>query len=518
MQIKTMKEIITSGGEHFPIYIGFAKASELLQHAEVPNFSDTTPNYEIAQSILQTPVEKWQRPLIREKKEAITRLFSDQGSYMPNPVLLSENCHNPNTGISTVQHMNLGHASGMETLNIPPPQTKDGKKIFPLWIIDGQHRITGLGAPDCKQNQDKIPVVLLLNLGSNSYDGASLAKIFAHVTTEATALQPLHNEWLTYAFKLGPKYSQREEERQAMLTTSRLCRMTQTKQGARNPFYNTIKFNDKLDDTNTFLGKPYDCNILQTIICKHYYGQTAQKGYLTPEDLADRIVDAFNSLSTVVVNRDQSVFFGKNNHAQSIMCDAFLTGVFSHLLNKNKAATRQDWDSLLATLNFLGTDWNFHQHVDQNKKWVPKSKQLAIAVFKQAFEDGTLPNKSLNLWDILSGDNLSIELQFKSLRNETIVRSSELSHTVTLGSVKTLPIGRRKYMRVINPTINAKHIKIFGATDVKRDSPFSDRGFKFLPPNFDSTDPVQRKIEFEIEFTLYGGQTHSTKIVIQDWQ
>ena len=78
-------------------------------------------------------------------------------------------------------------------LEIPIPGSGQSP---PLWIIDGQHRITGLGDSKCKQRDNPIPVVFLLNDGGSSYNGRNLAKIFAQVTTEATPLAKLHKEWL----------------------------------------------------------------------------------------------------------------------------------------------------------------------------------------------------------------------------------------------------------------------------------------------------------------------------------
>ena len=64
---------------------------------------------------------------------------------------------------------------------------------MPLWIIDGQHRINGLGNENCTQNDNPIPVVFLINSGGTFYNGANLAKIFAQVTTAATPLGNLHD-------------------------------------------------------------------------------------------------------------------------------------------------------------------------------------------------------------------------------------------------------------------------------------------------------------------------------------
>lgn len=89
--INTLESSIKSGPKDYPIFIGFLEASELLKIAEVPNFAANTPHLDIAGHVLSPPVKDWQRPLIVEKKKAISSVYDDTGEFMPNPVLLSGN-------------------------------------------------------------------------------------------------------------------------------------------------------------------------------------------------------------------------------------------------------------------------------------------------------------------------------------------------------------------------------------------------------------------------------------------
>lgn len=59
-----------------------------------------------------------------------------------------------------------GISTGMKVIDITQPTNGTPP---PLWIIDGQHRITGLGETGCAQKDNFIPVVLLLNNGGNFY-------------------------------------------------------------------------------------------------------------------------------------------------------------------------------------------------------------------------------------------------------------------------------------------------------------------------------------------------------------
>ena len=214
MNIICLKEIVKSGPKYYPIYIGFIEAKEILSVSKVPNFSENDHDKDLAKNLLKRPVEKWQRPLIKKKRENITNTFNDSGEFMPNPVLLSENPNARNVNIEATPLVIKGQATDFWDVKIP-----DNKNA--LWIIDGQHRITGLGHDDCKQNQNKIPVVLLLNGDDNFYTPIDFAKIFAQVTTKATSLNDLHKEWMQYSFDMD-KYSNVMNSK-AMRSVVELC-------------------------------------------------------------------------------------------------------------------------------------------------------------------------------------------------------------------------------------------------------------------------------------------------------
>ena len=86
--LKCLKEVVTSGTRRFPLFIGFATPEDLSRLAEAPSFRKTTSNRAIAENVLKPPVEDWQRPLDPTRVDRISRLFSQPGTLMPNPVLL----------------------------------------------------------------------------------------------------------------------------------------------------------------------------------------------------------------------------------------------------------------------------------------------------------------------------------------------------------------------------------------------------------------------------------------------
>lgn len=210
------KQII-SGGNCYPIFVGFMSAEDILKIAKVPSFEHSTKNEAIATHVLTPPVKEWQRPLDTFRRDRIASVFDNTGEFMPNPVLLSENVLENISTINILPKTLVGNVtSDSWIVEIEEPNQNQEK---PLWIIDGQHRINGLAISAQKGNS--IPVVLLLSKGMNYYDGPTLAKIFAQVTTAAEKLDDIHNEWLTYSFSLG-KYRNDANLSKAMQAVAKL--------------------------------------------------------------------------------------------------------------------------------------------------------------------------------------------------------------------------------------------------------------------------------------------------------
>ena len=197
IRIPALRETIESGELSYPIYLALMQADVISGIADVPSYSETTTNADIASNVSTIPVKEWQRPRIRDKVRAIRRLFSNSGEFMPNPVLVGESPHasvKPRVAPLLVG----GDSTSVWELEIDQGPSGSEK---PLWILDGQHRIAGLS--ESAQPSNPVPVVFLLNEGSNHYSADTLAKIFAHVTMSATPLGTLHREWLSYAFNLN---------------------------------------------------------------------------------------------------------------------------------------------------------------------------------------------------------------------------------------------------------------------------------------------------------------------------
>lgn len=519
MQIQALEQIVTSGSQSFPIYIGFLKAEDLLRVAEVPNFKKNTPNSDISSNVLNPPVKEWQRPLIEDKKDRIIQTFDGTGEFMPNPVLVAERC----IGAAPVITINeLKAAGGISTpVKVIDIQEPALGQLPPLWIIDGQHRVSGLGDTSCIQKDNYIPVVLLLNNGGNFYNGRNLAKIFAQVTTEATPLAPLHKEWLTFAFQLAG-YSAGSPANKAMEAVANLCKTPHnTLNNKANGFHDDIRFNDELTAAPKFLGHQYDCKDLSATIATYYYSETASFGHLPPSDLACQVSMAFESLKRCVrAPHKSSVFFGDNKHCHKIMIDAFLVGALTYLRTLNGKPLEADWDQLLKTLNFHLTDWNFQQHVNTSSRWVDKSKVLAFDVFAWIFSNASLPLKVTDIWDFLSGDQLFINMEYKHINSSgNAIKNNSYKEQYWRGDKKTVPMDKRKYFKVLDRSINAKHIELFDEKSSPADPvTFKASGEYLRLPKVDPAKLSQDPLVLKIKCTLYGGNEEQIEIKLAGWK
>ena len=524
VKIHTLREFISSGSTRYPVFIGFATAADLLTIAEAPAFTKTTNHHVIATNVLTPPVIQWQRPLIDTKIDEIMATFSDHGEFMPNPVLVAERGEGADSGIELPEQLKASDGVLTEVFVVEIPVPAEGQPR-PLWIIDGQHRIKGLGDAKCLQNSNMVPVVLLLNVSTKKvYNGGVLAKLFAQVTTESTPLQPLHKHWLTYAFKLSPFNADRDLA-MAMETVATLCKTPLNSITSKsNNFYDDIAFNDAKATSSRFLGKQYQCDDLSGIIAKWYYRKASLLGYLTPAELAMQIDIAFDELvGQVPAPHDKSVFFGKNNYCHKIMIDAFMIGVLTYLLKQKKTPTTKDWHSLLNTLAFSQTDWNFEQHVKTKTRWTDKSGALAECVFEDAFGTAQLPPNVNTLWDFLNGDQLRIKLQFRYVgkKNHSKVDSSEIE--IGIGTRRTIPMNGRKWFRVLpnaaGRSLNAMHLEIVdGKSSPSAPRVFKDTGEYLRPPKVSKLDPSQTPLHLEIKCFLYGGNEQIIHCSLAGWE
>ena len=259
-----VKGEVTIHSRTYVMYTGFMTPNELIEFADVPSFGTKDTHIKIAQNLDNDPVADWQRPMdptrledIRKSVDSAIAKNDSNDSLMANPVLIGRSDLIPkvpkkdDTNIVAEQYQisvkkAKVSAEGVFELNI---FKKDNTK--PLWILDGQHRIHGLGQSPHVTNEkgvkiavndsivadEVIPVVFVID---KSYNPKFLAKIFTEVTTQAQKMSSIHEDWMQYAFDMEPYH--KPLQKYAMDVVMKLCK-TQKVDSISNDFYDSIQFN-----------------------------------------------------------------------------------------------------------------------------------------------------------------------------------------------------------------------------------------------------------------------------------
>lgn len=511
--ISCLRQEIISGPNRYPVFVGFASAADILQLAEAPAFSPHTSHSDISNNILTPPVKDWQRPLNDARVHAISCVYNDSGELMPNPVLLCENVLLSHSNITIAQQLSGAIPTNIWQVQIGLSQQGTPK---PLWILDGQHRINGLAAS--AQRNNAIPVVLLLNQNAHAYSGPLVAKLFAQVTTAAAPLDELHDEWLTFAFKLRTYANSNPgapAEAKAMQAVAELCRKPTFGGNVANPFHNQIRFNDHSSASCGPLpgGFHYDCVELKEIIHRGYYAVSSPSGgHLAPEQVAEQVALAFIALTQKVAAPQQdSVFFGDSKHEQRIMQDAYLFGVLQRII---ALGARHDWAALLDALKFPVTNWNFSWVGTLNGAVGKISRDLAINVLVTAFKAGALPTASGTLSDYLKGNDAELEIAFSPLTPTG--RPSKAGRTplvVRNGSSLSPNISPALHFKVVRKSGNIGKLEI-----MDQQSPpgnilyYKDSGERVDDPSTGLRCAKPLKLIFRMHH--YGGVTNDAKLEI----
>lgn len=492
MIVTVIKNTITSGIRNYPIYVGFMKAIDVLKVSDVPSFEENERNESISNNLKLTPVKDWQRPLITDKRENITKFFNNTGEFMPNPVLISENPEvSEQIPILITPKTIAGEMTDFWEIHI-------NENVKSLWIIDGQHRIKGLGHDDCQQNQNPIPVVFMLNVQQNNlnYSPTDFAKIFAQVTTSATPLKLLHKEWLEYAFKMG-KYVDSTKWVESMRTVIELCSNPNFEDnGLELPshFRDKIAFNDSFKSDNLFL----NCQVLAELFFTHYYNQTANYGHLAPQILANQISKAFHELYITIRNPSLSVFFGDKRHM--VMIKSIIKGMLKYLLvntdPRGYIPLLTDWRDIYNLLNFAVTDWDWSAYTNSNdESWYKSSEVLASQVFIVSFEQGLVPDNCNNLQEcIVFGNNFSVTFQCSDPNGVIFLDNVLGNRTINRPGINNI--------RIIEKTQNAELIKI---ADKKTNALFPE----FYVMDYSRLDPRKKQSRAGITIPQFRG--HTTK-------
>lgn len=503
VEISCQRFEIQNNGMTYSYYLGALDAKKLKQVSGAPSFEYETPNEQIAREVLSPPTQHWQRPLKSEKVAAIAERFDMPGEIMPNPVLLAVN---PNTrALVSVKAEEDAHKhkTGLWTIRIPVPDNGMDK---PLWIIDGQHRLMGLA--QSKSSVSPLPFVLLYS-DQDAYLPSSLAKIFAQVTTEATALNQIHQSWMQFVFNLG-EYKDSTPAYRAMKTTALLC-STQSYETKPNAFYGKIGFNPELEPMSiTPNGFSYDAKLLQDLLKDKYYKNQGGEHYLTEDEVASQISLAIHALKGSVRREiDRTAFFGDGLRQQKYFRDGFISGVCSYLLEHGKA---NDWVRVLDGLNFSETNWDVSGWVNSTSGSAGTiSKNLAFACFEQVFRVG-LPEGVDDICEYLQGKKSYLKIEYQLLDEEDRpIKGSINSINVELpGGIekvaKDIPSNAR-HIKITSPCKNAGRVSIS-----LKEKPFDEAySFSVFKKGKDFTagevKALKNKIVLNIKVDFYGDVT-----------
>lgn len=461
LTVECLRDTVTSGARTYPVYVGFLSAEKIALVAEAPSFQTTTPHEVIATNIAHEPVRDWQRPVDSGRVDGIAKTFDNSGSLMPNPVLLGQNAFVPGRiHISAKSLNNGGTLTGSWEVQIDDSVLTPGQR--PLWILDGQHRIAGLSKSLQKANP--VPVVFLIDDEAQAYTSPLLASLFAQVTTSAVKLDDLHNEWLTFAFGLDAYDGSRPNAatyRKAFEAVACLCR-TPEYGGKANPFYSNVQFNQHLTVSPSHGGFLYRCTVLKDLLYRYYFNQPSPISHLDPSDLATQLALAYDALHAVIGAQHDTVFFGPTSKQQVIMQDAFFIGVCRRVLKKGPES---DWRTLLQSLRFHDTNWDFSWVRSLSGPANTASKYIAVAVLSDALESGTLPAGTANLADYFKGDGAKVQVEFSALTDAgRPKKAGRIENEVLCGSKKSQSAVHLPHIKVRNMTSNIGRLEIHDAT------------------------------------------------------
>ena len=511
LKLICQKFTIEKGGKSYSYYLGAGEAVELQKVAEAPSFQNDTPHREIVDEILKPPSTHWQRPLIQNKVDEIALRFADDKEIMPNPILLAVN---PDSKIQVQQYVTPGGATTLLfEVEIDIPESVSIKK--PLWIIDGQHRLAGLAKT--KKGTNMLPFVLL-HSESGDYRSDILAKIFAQVTTQATALESVHKAWMQFVFELEP-FKKDSADWRAMRTAALLCQ-TQSYNGDTNPFHNRIGFNPNLwADQPTQGGFAFDAEELYKLLKKSFFAASgSESANLSEEKIAGAIASAVYALSKIhSTNKNSSAFFGDGKSQQKYFKEGFIAGVCAYLITNN---VPKDWEVVLKELNFAETDWDVESWVVTTSGAAGNaSKKIAFDCFREVFSNKSIPKGAANLVQYLKGDGGYIILEtweVDALENKISKSHKQFEIPLQGSSQISQPI--TKNARLLKISYSCKNI---GSVEIRnKKAPYDASYFldKFKKGRLIRDSELEKRnnsIDLELKFDLYGGLSYPKTLTLK---
>lgn len=366
VKVTAIKGVARIHDRSYPMYTAFMTPSELINYSSVPNFERNATHLSLSTSLQVEEIDdSWQRPLdvdrIGRIKTNIDRALlgsNDNDCLMANPVLLGRsNNAGDDLAPTTVFAVQMKDSDNSPIPDVFKLTIRMAEDVKPLWILDGQHRIHGMGDSPFDDmtgsilENEVIPVVFVID---DQYEPDFLAKIFTEVTTEAVKMDDLHGDWMQFFFQMSDYRA--ENAREAFKVVLQLNNHQEIG-GIDNPFYGQIQFNPNLDTDPILSFGNIRADKFRQFICKRYHDAG---GNLGEEEIATAIVYFLHTAVQLDVHSGgDSRLFGTIQPHQSLAYE-FLGKFLTHIANNPGIITNsvQEWTEFLEHNNRL------YQHCD----------------------------------------------------------------------------------------------------------------------------------------------------------
>ena len=558
------KQIIVGQGPHkkqINVLTGFIKAIDLYNLHDVPSILKSDSYEEIADRIVKNNVTKWQRPEIPSKIRAIMSLYNNEANpdanFMVNPVLLTENFDSEEKKLFDVPEIYPNEDIYM---------LKVLSKNKPFWVIDGQHRVKGMGQSPQKDNF--IPFVLIIDdrhyANNTSYsdemplsglDKEFAGKLFAEVNTTTKGIEDVHKVWLAYHFKFNTIIKGREfkfnlsdsDSRSWRKSFETILQLTTVNSAFKDEVdfneYNTSKSPGPRNKFNTKHPFGFTNWELCLLIYKYYYGAADRLGLIagfTPTDLREQFLFYFEGLE-LVLKSPNNVFLGQTNvknGGKKIMYRPYV-GVFLKKIKKEEKSgmpsmkSSRDVQIFLNTLEFNKSNWDF----SWVRSHITADERLAFYILNESFDKkGLISNKTkanIQIPDYLQGKYNTGSVDF-------VIGKKKYDPSPTLTNVVNDPssspvlitVNKKQRYLIINDLKNTKGLsfrfeKVNGRHVSKTKAIPLSKGLMWNATHFENAlsstastyslnvDPLIDKVEFSLTFIHFGNKEIDVDIVIE---
>jgi hypothetical protein len=390
LEITCVRGEVTIHSRKYPMYSGFMTPNQLIKFADVPSFPEDSTHTKLSINLTKDPVTDWQRPVdrnrltrIRKNVDAAKPNTSEFDTLMANPVLIGRSDKikpnpivNQDCSISiNPMRIPLPNGSNVAVPDVSVVQIDGDSSKKPLWILDGQHRIHGLGqSPFPVDDKGKkisenasiladevIPVVFVID---EDYNPEFLAKIFTEVTTESEKMSPIHEDWMQYAFHMKPY--DRENTRSAMEVVIELTNR-QKIDSIKNNFYNKIQFNPKEMNFGEGVFKYTSVEFRRIIEMNYFENIPIGKSPKSSEDITQCIVRFYRACcklddaQTLGNSKLLSPSLKGGKGGSKFLATIFLSAFLDYIaMNEDTISKTQDqWEYFLQdpARNFQDCDW-----------------------------------------------------------------------------------------------------------------------------------------------------------------